>query len=137
MREVVFHVLAERPGHLEAKADSLPIRITALLPFAAELGCPVKGQAITGSITGLLVLAADDPAALARFYGAVLRASLRAAGFWLPMIATDSERFRWQRAEQLHGLADGAPVTVAGAHFQADRGLARVRFESSQPANGL
>jgi len=44
MREVVFHVLAERPGHLEAKADTLPIRITALLPFAAELGCPVKGH---------------------------------------------------------------------------------------------
>jgi hypothetical protein len=29
MREVVFRVLAERPGHLEARAESLPIRITA------------------------------------------------------------------------------------------------------------
>jgi hypothetical protein len=29
MREVVFHVLAERPGHLEAQADTLPIHITA------------------------------------------------------------------------------------------------------------
>jgi len=29
MREVVFRVLAERPGHLEAQAESLPIRITA------------------------------------------------------------------------------------------------------------
>ena len=29
MREVVFRVLAERPGHLEALADTLPIRITA------------------------------------------------------------------------------------------------------------
>ncbi len=26
MREVVFHVLAERPGHLEAQAETLPIR---------------------------------------------------------------------------------------------------------------
>ena len=32
---------------------------------------PVE-PAITGSITGSLVLAADDPAALARFYGALL-----------------------------------------------------------------
>ena len=30
--------------------------------------------AITGSITSSLVLAADDPAALARFYGALLNA---------------------------------------------------------------
>ena len=29
MREVVFHVLAERPGHLEAQAETLPLRITA------------------------------------------------------------------------------------------------------------
>ena len=29
MREVVFRVLSERPGHLEAQADTLPIRITA------------------------------------------------------------------------------------------------------------
>ena len=29
LREVVFRVLAERPGHLEAQAESLPIRITA------------------------------------------------------------------------------------------------------------
>jgi hypothetical protein len=29
MREVVFHVLTERPGHLEAQAETLPIRITA------------------------------------------------------------------------------------------------------------
>ena len=29
MREIVFRVLAERPGHLEAQAESLPIRITA------------------------------------------------------------------------------------------------------------
>jgi hypothetical protein len=35
MREVVFHVLAERPGHLEAQADTLPIRITA--PTLEEL----------------------------------------------------------------------------------------------------
>jgi len=35
MREVVFRVLAERPGHLEAQADSLPIHITA--PTLEEL----------------------------------------------------------------------------------------------------
>ena len=35
MREIVFHVLAERPGHLEAQADILPIRITA--PTLEEL----------------------------------------------------------------------------------------------------
>jgi len=29
MREIVFRVLAERPAHLEAQAESLPIRITA------------------------------------------------------------------------------------------------------------
>jgi len=29
MREVVFHVLAERPGQLEAQADTLTIHITA------------------------------------------------------------------------------------------------------------
>jgi hypothetical protein len=35
MREVVFRVLAERPGHLEARAETLPIRITA--PTLEEL----------------------------------------------------------------------------------------------------
>ena len=35
MRELVFRVLAERPGHLEAQAESLPIRITA--PTLEEL----------------------------------------------------------------------------------------------------
>ncbi len=35
MREVVFRVLAERPGHLEAQAESMPIRITA--PTLEEL----------------------------------------------------------------------------------------------------
>ncbi len=29
MREVVFHVVTEEPGHLEAQADTLPLRITA------------------------------------------------------------------------------------------------------------
>lgn len=29
MPEVVFRLGAERPGHLEARADTLPIRITA------------------------------------------------------------------------------------------------------------
>lgn len=35
MREIVFRVLAEHPGHLEAQADTLPIRITA--PTLEEL----------------------------------------------------------------------------------------------------
>ena len=35
MREVVFRVLAERPGHLEAQAETLPIRISA--PTLEEL----------------------------------------------------------------------------------------------------
>ncbi len=35
MREVVFRLVAERPGHLEARADTLPIRISA--PTLEEL----------------------------------------------------------------------------------------------------
>ena len=35
MRQVVFRVLTERPGHLEAQAETLPIRITA--PTLEEL----------------------------------------------------------------------------------------------------
>ena len=35
MREVVFRLEAERPGHLEAQAESLPIRINA--PTLEEL----------------------------------------------------------------------------------------------------
>jgi hypothetical protein len=35
MREVLFRVEAERPGHLEAQAEGLPIRITA--PTLEEL----------------------------------------------------------------------------------------------------
>ncbi|MFM9087005.1 MAG: hypothetical protein ACKOPT_02460, partial [Cyanobium sp.] len=35
MREVVFRVVAERPGHLEAQADTLPIHICA--PSLEEL----------------------------------------------------------------------------------------------------
>jgi len=35
MRELVFRVLAERPGHLEAQAETLPIHISA--PTLEEL----------------------------------------------------------------------------------------------------
>ena len=35
MREIVFRLEAERPGHLEARAETLPIRITA--PTLEEL----------------------------------------------------------------------------------------------------
>ena len=40
MREIVFRVLAECPGHLEAQAESLPIRITA--PTLEELQHEVR-----------------------------------------------------------------------------------------------
>jgi hypothetical protein len=36
MQEVVFRVLAERPGHLEAQAESLPIQISAWLPDTSQ-----------------------------------------------------------------------------------------------------
>jgi hypothetical protein len=45
MREVVFRVLAERPGHLEALAESLPIRITA--PTLEELQHEAREALIT------------------------------------------------------------------------------------------
>ena len=35
MREIVFRVQAERPGHLEAQAETLPIQISA--PTLEEL----------------------------------------------------------------------------------------------------
>ena len=35
MREVVFRLVAERPGHVEAQAEGLPIRISA--PTLEEL----------------------------------------------------------------------------------------------------
>ena len=35
MREVVFRLEAERPGHMEARAETLPLRITA--PTLEEL----------------------------------------------------------------------------------------------------
>lgn len=35
MREILFRVVVERPGHLEAQAESLPIHITA--PTLEEL----------------------------------------------------------------------------------------------------
>ena len=61
-------------------------------------------QASTGSITSSLVLAADDPAALARFYGAVLNAEPHPglsdthwrvpwpAGGWLELYAPSRSR---------------------------------------------
>jgi hypothetical protein len=35
MREIVFHIFAERPGQLDARAESLPIQISA--PTLEEL----------------------------------------------------------------------------------------------------
>ena len=51
--------------------------------------------------------------------------------------AAGSVHHRWQRAEQLHRLADGAPVAVAGAHLKTDGSLTGLRLESIQPADGL
>ena len=48
MREVVFGVLAERPGHLEAQADTLPIRITA--PTLEELQHEAREALIEHSV---------------------------------------------------------------------------------------
>jgi hypothetical protein len=45
MREVVFRVLAERPGHLEAQAATLPIHITA--PTLEELQHEAREALIT------------------------------------------------------------------------------------------
>jgi len=45
MQEVVFRVLAERPGHLEAKAESLPIQISA--PTLEELQHEAREALIT------------------------------------------------------------------------------------------
>ena len=45
MQEVVFRVLAERPGHLEAQAESLPIQISA--PTLEELQHEAREAMIT------------------------------------------------------------------------------------------
>lgn len=51
--------------------------------------------------------------------------------------ATGSNLQPWQRAEQLHRLADGAPVAVAGAHLKTDGSLTGLRLETIEPADGL
>ncbi|MEB3353338.1 MAG: VOC family protein [Cyanobacteriota bacterium] len=63
-----------------------------------------EATAITGSLTSALVLAADDPAALARFYGALLNVEPQpglssthwrvpwAAGGWLELYAPSRSR---------------------------------------------
>ena len=45
MQEVVFRVLAERPGHLEAQAERLPIQISA--PTLEELQHEAREALIT------------------------------------------------------------------------------------------
>jgi len=45
MQEIVFRVLAERPGHLEAQAESLPIQISA--PTLEELQHEAREALIT------------------------------------------------------------------------------------------
>jgi len=61
MREVVFRVLAERPGQLEAQSDTLPIRITA--PTLEELQHEARGGLIEhlGWPTALIGFAAPQP----------------------------------------------------------------------------
>ncbi|MFN9545788.1 MAG: hypothetical protein ACK6AD_01760, partial [Cyanobacteriota bacterium] len=43
MREVVFRVVAERSGHLEARAESLPLRIAAPTLEELQAGVPASG----------------------------------------------------------------------------------------------
>ena len=45
MQDVVFRVLAERPGHLEAQAEDLPIQISA--PTLEELQHEAREALIT------------------------------------------------------------------------------------------
>ena len=45
MQDVVFRVLAERPGHLEAQAEALPIQISA--PTLEELQHEAREALIT------------------------------------------------------------------------------------------
>lgn len=72
-----------------------------------------EATAITNSITGSLVLAADDPAALARFYGALLKVEPQAglssthwrvpwpAGDWLEVYAPSRNRPQPRRQGRL------------------------------------
>jgi hypothetical protein len=81
MREVVFRVLAERPGHLEAQADTLPIRITAptleelqheareaLIEYLGPAHCTVRVRVRRGSTAAVSSIrpAGRRPAALSR-----------------------------------------------------------------------
>jgi hypothetical protein len=64
MREVVFRLEAERPGHLEAQAECLPIRITA--PTLEELQHEAREALIEhmGSAHGTVRVRVRRPAAL-------------------------------------------------------------------------
>ena len=66
MREVVFRLEAERPGHLEARAETLPIRITAptleelqheareaLIEHMGPAHCTVRVRVRRGPIAGI------------------------------------------------------------------------------------
>lgn len=53
-----------------------------------------EATAFTGSITSSLVLAADDPAALARFYGALLIVKLQ------PSLSSTHWWFLWPQPRQ-------------------------------------
>lgn len=78
MREVVFRVLAERPGHLEAQAETLPIRITAptleelqhearesLIEYMGPAHCTVRVRVRRGPTTPISsIRAVARPAAL-------------------------------------------------------------------------
>jgi hypothetical protein len=80
MREVVFRVLAERPGHLEAQAETLPIRITvptleelqheareALIAHMGPAHCTVRVRVRRGPSTAVSsIRPVGRPAALCR-----------------------------------------------------------------------
>jgi hypothetical protein len=66
MREVVFRLEVERPGHLEARAETLPIRITAptieelqheareaLIEHMGPAHCTVRVRVRRGPIAGI------------------------------------------------------------------------------------
>ena len=97
-----------------------------------------EAPAITGTITGSLVLAADDPAALARFYGALLHVEPLPglsgthwrvpwpAGGWLEVYAPSRSRPHprqpWRLALCLQRKAD-ATGAIAALHAWIDTAL--------------
>ena len=101
-----------------------------------------EAPAITGTITGSLVLAADDPAALARFYGALLHVEQ------LPGLSSTHWRVPWpagahQRASaevpahhgpQLLHQSRGRGSGFIGRVHKIDLSNASQPFQTKKPA---